>query len=146
MKDDSHELLQLLLVEDSPADVFLVREAMREEGLDFEMEVAEDGETAIEWLNRPLTPDRPGPNLLVLDLNVPRLNGVQVLAWLRESHRDPEIPVIVISSSDSPHDRKRAFELGATEYFRKPSSLAEFMRLGTLIRRIHAESGPAIRI
>lgn len=137
--------LRLVLVEDSPADVFLVKEAMREEGLDFHMEVAEDGESATELLKRLETLEEGNvPNLLVLDLNVPRKSGAQVLAELRGGRRGSRIPVIVISSSDSPADRRRAFELGATEYFRKSSSLAEFMRLGKLIRRLYEEHGAAV--
>ncbi len=135
MCEDS-EPIRLLVVEDSPADVYLVREAMRTEGLDARIQVADNGEAAINILNRvDESLDEP-PSLLLLDLNVPRKDGMQVLEWLRRSRRCGDIPVIMISSSDSPMDRQRAFELGVTEYFRKPSKLAEFMRLGNMVRRL----------
>jgi two-component system, chemotaxis family, response regulator Rcp1 len=130
--------LSLLVVEDSPADVFLVGEAMRQEGLSFHLEVADNGERAIQILDQVdaesgATP----PNLVLLDVNVPRRDGTQVLARLRQSPRCGNIPVVMISSSDSPADRQRAIDLGATEYFRKPSNLADFIQLGSLVRRLH---------
>lgn len=141
MRSESQEEIRLLLVEDSPGDVYLIREAVRREGLNYHLEVADDGEVAIELLNRvDADPNEPAPALLLLDLNVPRRNGTEVLQRLRASARCGAIPVIMISSSDSPKERYRAFELGATEYFRKPSSLAEFMSLGKLIRRLYEES------
>ena len=137
MKSGEADDVRLLLVEDSPADVYLVREAMTREGLKFQLAVADNGETAIDILNRvDADPKEAAPGLLLLDLNVPRKNGTQVLDRLRQSSRCGGIPVIMISSSDSPTDRRRAFELGVTEYFRKPSSLGEFMALGKMVRRL----------
>jgi chemotaxis family two-component system response regulator Rcp1 len=138
---DQVQQLSLLLVEDSPADVF-VKEAMRQEGLSFQMEVADDGETAIRILDRvDIESSGEHPNLVLLDVNIPRRDGTQVLQRLRQSPRCGKIPVVMISSSDSPADRKRAIDMGATEYFRKPSNLEEFMQLGRLVRRLHeAES------
>lgn len=136
--------ISLLLVEDSPADIFLVKEAMRSEGLTFQMEVAEDGESAIRFLdridaNREMAP----PSLILLDINIPRRSGTEVLERLRQTDRCRRVPVVVISSSDSPADRQGALELGACEYFRKPSTLDEFMQLGQLIRRLHERKARA---
>jgi len=128
--------LKLLLVEDSPADVYLVREVLRSEGLELDIEVANDGESAIRILDRVDDSSAAPLNLLLLDLNIPRQNGNCVLERLRQSPMCGTIPVVMMSSSDSPRDRQRAFDLGVTEYFRKPSSLAEFKKLGTLIRRL----------
>lgn len=137
MKTEMPTPARLVLVEDSPADVFLVQEAMRREGLDCRLEVADNGESAIHILDRvDADPREQPPELLLLDLNVPRKNGIIVLDRLRRSPRCAGIPVIMISSSDSPVDRRRAFDLGATEYFRKPSALDEFMRLGAMVRRL----------
>ena len=126
----------LLLVEDSPADVFLVREALREGELDCELQVVDDGEQAIQFLERVDAGGETPPDLLLLDLNVPRIGGEQVLKRLRESQPCAEIAVVVITSSDSPRDRQKATELGAAEYFRKPANLDEFMALGKLVRRL----------
>jgi len=128
--------LNLLLVEDSPADVFLVREAMETEGLPFRLVLAEDGEAAMQVLNRVDAETEPAPHVLLVDLNVPRRDGIQVLERARRSPVCGGIPVIVISSSDSPADRQRAFALGASEYFRKPSTLDEFMQLGRIVRMV----------
>lgn len=131
----------LLLVEDSPADVYLVREAMRQEGLNVDLEVAEDGERAMAIVDRvDAAPESQAPELMLLDINVPRRSGNQVLARVRGSLRCGHIPVVMISSSDSPAEQRRAFELGATAYFRKPSSLSEFMELGKLVRRLHEQA------
>jgi CheY-like chemotaxis protein len=134
------ETLSLLLVEDSPADVFLVREAMLQEGLKVHLEVAEDGQRAFEILDH-VDADhmKRAPQLMLLDINVPRRTGNQVLERIRNSPRCAHIPVVMISSSDSPAERNRAFKLGATAYFRKPSNLSEFMELGRLVRELHEQ-------
>jgi len=126
----------LLLVEDSAADVYLVREALQAEGLRFRLEVAEDGEVASRILDRVEAEIDPPPHLALLDLNVPRKGGIQVLERMRRIPRCQRVPVIVISSSDSPVDRERALAAGAAEYFHKSSSLNEFMRLGRLVRAL----------
>jgi len=128
----------LLLVEDSPADVYLVQEAVRQEGLRFDWKVAEDGETAIQIIDRvDADVDAEAPGVLLLDINVPRRSGNHVLEHFCKSPRCGMVPVIMISSWYSPGERKRSFDLGADEYFRKPSSLDEFMTLGSVVRRVH---------
>jgi len=128
--------VKLLVVEDSPADVFLVKEAMNLEGLSFQIEVLDDGEAAIQALNRVDDCCDTPPSAVLVDLNIPRKDGIQVLDRLRESPRCGAIPAIVFSSSDSPADRQRALSHGASEYFRKPSGLDEFMQLGPMMRRL----------
>jgi len=135
------ERFSLLLVEDSPADVYLVRTAMVQEGLNVDLNVVEDGEQAIEIVNRvDAGRGTRAPDLMLLDINVPRRTGNEVLERIRRSPRCAHIPVLMISSSDSPAERGRAFELGANGYFRKPSSLSEFMQLGKLVRQLHDQS------
>ena len=128
--------LMLLLVEDNPADVFLVREALREEGLDCDLQVVDDGEQAIQFFERVEAGRQAPPDLLLLDLNVPRIGGEQVLERVRKTRPCARIIVVVITSSDSPRDRQKASDLGADEYFRKPANLDEFMALGKLVRRV----------
>ena len=143
MSHDNLEQLSLLVVEDSPADVFLLKEAMKEEGLDCQMKVADDGEKAIRILDDVDAGSQAAPDLLLVDLNVPRQNGTQVLERVRKSPRFGKTPVVMMSTSDTPVERKRAFDLGATEYFCKPSSLTEFMQLGKLVRRLLEEQSGA---
>jgi CheY-like chemotaxis protein len=131
---------QILVVEDAEPDVLLVREALERAGLNFELLVLEDGEKAIDFveqLERDETLSR--PHLVLLDLNLPRMNGSQVLERLRNSSTCGHIPVVILTSSDSPSDKAQAGQLGATEYFRKPSRLNEFMRLGQVVRDLLGE-------
>jgi CheY-like chemotaxis protein len=143
MKSDNLEQRALLVVEDSPADVFLLREAMKEAGLSCQLQIADDGEKAIHILDRVDDGSQNVPDLLLVDLNVPRQSGTQVLARLRQIPRCGKTPVVMMSTSDTQIERTRAFELGATEYFCKPSSLKEFMQLGKLVRRLLEERDDA---
>jgi chemotaxis family two-component system response regulator Rcp1 len=136
----SHEL-SILLIEDNPADVFLVEEAIKAEDLSYCLTHAADGERAILLL-RQLEDDEslPCPALVLLDLNLPRKSGDEVLERLRASERCKNIPVIVLTSSDSASDREKAQRLGANAYFRKPSDLDEFLKLGAVVKKILADT------
>jgi CheY-like chemotaxis protein len=128
---------QILVVEDAEPDVLLVREALQRSGLKFELQLLEDGESAVDYIEA-LERDQavPRPDLVLLDLNLPMKSGSQVLERLRESTICGDIPVVILTSSDSPKDKAQAAHLRATEYFRKPSRLDEFMRLGQVVRKI----------
>ena len=128
--------LRILLVEDNPADVTLVEEALSEAGMNCILELATDGSKAIELIERIDAGSRPCPALMLLDLNLPRVSGEAVLQRLRDSQRCNAMRVLVVSSSAAPSDRDRAMKLGATDYFRKPSSLAEFLELGPKVRSL----------
>jgi DNA-binding response OmpR family regulator len=127
----------ILLVEDAEPDVFLVREALRQAGLDFNLNVLDDGEKAVDFIDR-LNQDSnlDCPSLVLLDLNLPKRSGDQILEHMRQSERFKSVPVIVVTSSDSPRDKAQTTRLGATKYFRKPSRLDEFMKLGLLVRDV----------
>lgn len=136
--------LMLLLVEDNPANAFLVREALREEGLDCDLQMVDDGEQAIQFFDRVDAGSQAPPDLLLLDLNVPRIGGEQVLERVRRTRQCARIMVVVITSSDSPRDRQKATNLGADEYFRKPTNLEDFMALGKLVRRLAGKRRGAV--
>ena len=141
MSDHDATRLSLLIVEDNPADVFLVREALEQEGLNCRLQVASDGEQAIHIIDQVDSDARARcPDLLLLDLNIPRRSGDEVLERLRDSRRCSKIPVVIMTSSGSSEDQNRAMRLGATEYFRKPSNLAEFLKIGALLRSVHRAS------
>ena len=126
--------MRILLAEDNAADVYLVREALYAYGIEHDLSVVEDGEKAIEFLAvADADTTRPPPQLLLLDLNLPRRSGVEILRFLRASPRSADIPVIVLTSSDSSQDRARVAELGVTHYFCKPSDFDDFMRLGAVV-------------
>jgi len=127
----------LLLVEDNPADADLVEEALAEAQLDCGLSIVRDGAQAIEFIES-LDGDasRPCPELVLLDLNLPKVSGEEVLNRLRSSQKWRSAKVLVISSSNEPADRERSMKLGASEYFRKPSRLEQYMALGPLVRAL----------
>lgn len=127
----------IALVEDSAADVFLVREALEQAGVRAELQIFQDGEVAIGFLEAiESNENAPCPNLIILDLNLPLVSGEQVLESLRQMRRCGSTPVIILTSSESPRDRDTVIRLGATEYFRKSSNLDEFMALGFVARNL----------
>jgi CheY-like chemotaxis protein len=132
---------RLLLIEDNPADSNLVEEALTEAQLDYNLDLFDDGSSALEFIAAlDADPSGAGPELILLDLNLPKVSGEEVLKRIRSSPKCRSAKVIIISSSDAPADRERAMNLGATDYFRKPSSLDQFMELGERVRSLLAVS------
>jgi len=130
---------QIVLVEDAEPDVFLVREALTSGGVDYHLQVLRDGERGVEYIDEVDAGEAGAcPHLLLLDLNLPKKSGAQVLEHMRQSRRCRDVPVVILSSSDSPKDREQTAQLGATAYFRKPSRLDDFMRLGEIVRQLLA--------
>jgi two-component system, chemotaxis family, response regulator Rcp1 len=132
----------IVLVEDAEPDVLLVREALEQSGLDFELQVFDDGEQGVDFIE---TMDRDvnlhRPHLFLLDLNLPKKTGGQILERVRQSPTCGQIPVVILTSSDSQKDKAQAALLNATGYFRKPSRLDEFMKLGPYVRDLlHRQS------
>jgi CheY-like chemotaxis protein len=136
---------RILLAEDNDGDVFLVRRALEKRGLPHELVLVHNGEEALGWLDRhSVEKDAyPPPDLILLDLNLPRVDGVQLLSHIRKTDTFSRTPVIILTSSDSPKDRQTALELGANLYFRKPTDLASFMDLGRIIEETLQLANPA---
>ena len=127
----------ILLAEDSAADVGIVRIALRDQNLNHVLHVARDGEEAIAFINKADTNSKaPGPDLLLLDMHLPRYSGEQVLQRLRSTERYAQTPVVVMTSSSAPEDQDRAQKHAALFYFEKPSRLEEFIQLGVIVRDI----------
>jgi len=130
----------LLLVEDNPADANLVEEALALAHFDCGLHIVRDGVQAIEFLDRlDADPSQARPDLVLLDLNLPRIGGDEVLKRVRLSPRCGSVKVLILSSSNAPLDRERTMKLGATDYFRKPSTLDQFMELGPKVRALMEE-------
>jgi CheY-like chemotaxis protein len=126
----------LLLAEDNLPDVLLVRGLIRDQNLPLNVFTASDGQQAIDFIaGAEHDADFPCPHVLLVDLNLPKADGFEVLERLRASDRCSNATVLVISSSDSESDRNRAAQLGAG-YFRKPSSYEEFSKLGGILRQL----------
>ncbi|MCU1330555.1 MAG: response regulator receiver protein [Bryobacterales bacterium] len=131
------QAFQLLIVEDNRADVFVIQEAIREYNIPAVLHVVDDGEKAISFLERAANDDSaPCPQMLLLDLNLPKKTGLEVLAHVRQSSVCSQVPVVVVTSSDSPRDRDAAARLGATQYFCKPSNYTQFLKLGAILRQL----------
>ncbi len=123
------------MVEDSKADLFLIREAIAEAKVDADLHVLQDGQQAIEFFERLEESDEPlCPDLVLIDLNLPKKNGTEVLRSLRRSGPCRHALVLIVTSSDSSNDRDAVNHLGLSGYFRKPSSYAEFLKLGPIVR------------
>jgi CheY-like chemotaxis protein len=127
----------IVLAEDNPADVGLVRAALREHEVVCDLRVISDGEEALSFIDRLDRDSRiPCPDLLLLDLYLPKRDGNEVLKHLRASERCARTPVVILTSSDAPSDHENAEKNAALHYFRKPSSLGQFMKLGTIVKEV----------
>lgn len=129
--------MHVLIVEDNAADVFLIRRAIKAAQLNLNLHVVRDGEQAIRFFDAAdLDEAAPHPALVVLDINLPKKQGGDVLRHMRKSRRCGQALVLAVSTSDSAQDRKIMADLGAQAYFRKPSEYADFMKLGDLIKEL----------
>jgi two-component system, chemotaxis family, response regulator Rcp1 len=124
MPDEIH----ILLVEDNPGDVRLTVEALRGAKVANELHVVGDGEEAIEFLRQQgRHVDAPRPDIVLLDLNLPRLDGRDVLADIKTDPDLAKIPIIVLTSSTAERDIQQAYELHANCYISKPVDFTEFI-------------------
>lgn len=122
-------MTSILLVEDSAPDAMLIRQALREAGVEGTVEVVTDGEQALSRLRGGAAPD-----LMLLDLNLPRMDGRAVLAEMRGDDALTEIPVIVLTTSSAPHDVRYCYQHGANSYVRKPLGLDRLVETARKIR------------
>jgi CheY-like chemotaxis protein len=127
----------VLLVEDNPTDVFVIKELVEGCGLNLRLRVAGDGQDALSYLQDAAGDESsPCPALVLLDLNVPKVPGLELLRRLRGGSRCHRTPVIVVTSSTTDGDRAAAQRLGAEGYFQKPNDLAAYTELAQLIKRL----------
>ncbi|HVL38147.1 MAG TPA: response regulator [Fimbriimonadaceae bacterium] len=127
MPSQSQEPPVILLVEDNPDDERLTLRAMRQSEIPNIIVVARDGAEALEYL---LGESRQGarlPMLVLLDLKLPKIGGLEVLQRLREDERTKSLPVVVLTSSDEERDIMQSYNLGANSYIRKPVDFDEFI-------------------
>ena len=128
--ENSTRSIEILLVEDNPGDARLTIEAMREAKVRNRMHVVEDGVEAMEFLRRQgRFGDSPRPDLILLDLNLPRKDGREVLAEIKADPDLKRIPVVVLTTSRAEEDVIRAYDLHANCYVTKPVDLAQFMKI-----------------
>ena len=129
MENDTRAI-EILLVEDNPGDARLTIEAMREAKMRNRIHVVEDGVEAMEFLrHQGRFGDAPRPDLILLDLNLPRKDGREVLAEVKSDPDLRRIPVVVLTTSRAEEDVLRAYDLHANCYVTKPVDLAQFMKI-----------------
>lgn len=121
--------LKLLLVEDSPSDVRLIREVLKEAKMPVQISVARDGVEALEYMRQTEHGSCARPDIILLDLNLPRKNGREVLAELKESLSFRQIPVLVMTSSQADEDIRECYALNANCYITKPGNLSQYFQV-----------------
>lgn len=130
-------MLNILAAEDNNGDVMLFREALALHEIEHELYVVRDGHAAIDYVCRMGKPGEPPcPDIVLLDLNLPKVDGTTILAEFRNHSECAQTPVIVVTSSDSQKDRAKVATFGGTRYFRKPTNFDHFMELGALVKEV----------
>ncbi len=125
----ARQRFEVLLVEDNPGDVFLTQEAFREGHMPLRLCVVGDGEEAMRYLRREAPfEDAIRPDLVLMDLNLPKKDGRELLAELKQDADLRQIPVIILTTSESHQDVWRAYKLHANCYLTKPIEVETFMR------------------
>lgn len=115
--------------------MFLIRESLGEARVEADLHIVHDGEKAVRFFEQvDRDPATPPPDLVILDINLPKRPGSEVLQQMRQSTRSAKALVVVVTSSDSERDRQVMTNLGATAYFSKPSEYQKFMKLGELAK------------
>lgn len=136
MKDN----IEILLVEDTPSDVRLTQEALKRSDLKYEMNVVNDGEEAMEYLIRLKESHQDLPDVILLDLNMPRKNGHEVLAEIKNDSVLRAIPVVLLTVSENDEDVLEALKLKMNYYIAKPVSAPKLTALLSSIHQLHKES------
>jgi two-component system, chemotaxis family, response regulator Rcp1 len=138
------KLLHILVAEDNRADILLIKEALKTHGIPHELRLIQDGARAMSVLATMGTPEgAPCPDVLLLDLNLPKVEGWDLLQEFRKHPACATTPVIIISSSDAPRDREKVAAMNVSHYFTKPSDFDQYMKLGEII--IHAVQNASMR-
>ncbi|WP_034388979.1 response regulator [Deinococcus sp. YIM 77859] len=124
----NNQAIQILLVEDNPADILLTEEAFSEAHFPHDLHIAKDGVEALTFLRKEGShQDKPTPDVILLDLNMPRMSGLELLDVLKADEALRSIPVIVLTTSRAESDIWRSYNLHANAYIPKPVTISEFV-------------------
>jgi chemotaxis family two-component system response regulator Rcp1 len=134
VQHEGADSVTILLVEDNPGDVLLIRECLEEHQVACELFVASDGEKAMDYIDGFEKEGGTLPALVILDLNLPRRSGREVLQRMRENPVWSNIPAVILSSSGELKDQQETASLGASKYIRKPSNLDAFIAIGGVLK------------
>jgi CheY-like chemotaxis protein len=139
METPSVTPLTIILVEDDPLDVYLMRWVLTAHALPYQLQVIENGDEALEVFEQLAAQEVVrAPTIVLLDLNLPQVDGKEVLRHIKAIPQGSDVRVVV-TSSNHPADRREALSLGADAYFVKPFHLNDFMQLGSLIKHLAFE-------
>jgi CheY-like chemotaxis protein len=128
---------RILVIEDNPVDVYLLRRALADAEVDCELTVIEDGAEAITRVRRQGNyTGTPIPDLAIVDLNLPKHDGLEVLEAMQSSGAFTEVPVAVLTSSVSRRDREMAETLHVSQFITKPPDLQGFLEIGSLLKKL----------
>ena len=136
-KADIPPPIRIAVVEDNPADVYILRKALQKIGLRFTVDHLQDGEAALDFfLRQGKYAAAQSPDVVILDLNLPRINGDEILRRIRLSPDLRDLPVIVLSTSDAAEDRQKMAALGVASYFVKSGDLSIYLAVGRAIQKM----------
>ena len=140
---------EILLVEDNPADVEITIEAFRRSHKGNRVSVCRDGEEAMEFLFQrgryARAGSAPRPDLVLMDLNLPRKSGAEVIEQLKSNEHLKDIPVVVLTTSDRDEDVKRCYQIGANNYLIKPVQFDDCVKLNDALPSVYPASGSRSR-
>jgi CheY-like chemotaxis protein len=136
MDHQQHQPVTILLIEDDPGHALLIEKNLRRAGIANSILRLDTGQKAVDFLFKQgefVRDDHPAPLLILLDLNLPVLDGYQVLEVIKRDDRTKAVPVVVLTTTDNPHEVSRCYELGCNVYITKP---VEYEKFSDAIRRL----------
>jgi CheY-like chemotaxis protein len=129
--------LTIIVVEDNPVDIYLIRWVLEAHQLSYELQVIENGDYAMNYVNALAQQERRrSPTIMLLDLNLPQREGREILQRVKSIPEGSDIRVVIVTSSKNPADQRETLAMGADAYFVKPYHLNEFMQLGDIIKQL----------
>ena len=121
-----NKLLDILVIEDNPDDVFLIQLAVKKANINSNISVVNNGEEGIKCLTILINEREKLPDLILLDINLPKVTGLEVLKKIKSNKSIKSIPTVIFTSSDSPSDMNYCYQNGADYYIRKPNNINSF--------------------
>ena len=131
--------MKILMIEDNPGDVELFRFALEHAKLNCELIVISDGGEALALIEEDSSPTREMPDLVLLDLNLPKVGGREILTAMRSGTAFVSVPVVIFTSSSSRREREELEPLRVARHITKPSDLDEFLKIGAVVREVLEE-------
>lgn len=134
---DSNGKIVILIAEDNPGDRVLLESALKESGVQSRLFFAEDGQELINYMNEAVVYSdlHKSSCLVLLDLRMPRLDGMQTLKIIKGDVRFRKIPVVILTSSSDEGDVTKTYEMGASSFFKKPTDYKEFLEMAKMIKK-----------